>query len=187
MQLQYIFLMREHRLCFIFMGWFTNWKLSNLFSSLIRWWLANRPTHTHTHTHTHSTPPNMLQYADFILIHPYLAPRTYLYSWNMKLAATYAACITFSLGLGAMCNEAWFMGFWEIMRHVGSYRVRKADFPFCCLFLRANARSIHPQLWWGRLLQEAAVRQGRVLVRWPKRGRSGRIEDSWQARLRWVT
>lgn len=63
--------------------------------------LISQPPPTHTPMY-----PNMLQYADLILIHPYLAPCTYLYSWNMELAATYAACITFSHGLGATCDEA---------------------------------------------------------------------------------
>lgn len=43
-------------------------------------------------------------------------------------------------------------------------------------------RDVHSQLWWGRLLQEGAVRSepGGVLVRWPAWRRTDGLQDPWQ-------
>lgn len=148
-----------------------NWKLSYLVSSLIPWWLARHPPHTHQCT----TPTwcNVLTYYLFtpILLGEHICIHG-IWNWLPHMLHALRAHLG---SVPCVCDEAWFMGFGEIMQNVWSCTVCKVALTYLIFFFFFGARSIHPQLRWGWLLQEAAVWQGRVLVCWPKRRRSSRI------------
>lgn len=115
-----------------------NWKLSYLVSSLIPWWLARHPPHTHQCT----TPTwcNVLTYYLFtpILLGEHICIHG-IWNWLPHMLHALRA----HLGLvPCVCDEAWFMGFGEIMQNVWSCTVCKVALTYLIFFFLVPGRFI---------------------------------------------